>query len=566
MIKQSTSVQKYPSRSGFAKKIGSHLGRDGKPKPKVWYFLHVDQREACRRADWLKTEWRRLRALGHKVWPKGFAPPWSNLALPVTSGPTPWLSASSVSPPSAPPQEATGAVPSRTVRLPVARVRSGTSHDRGSLDDGTRRSAAHLAQTPLLGQQADLLANPVPLGIEFGQFRRELGLSGLDAYPPVHQCAAVAALPLPFGEHAEVHPALTDRAHRLELAGLTMACLDRRECPLLHPARLNVADCRETLKTIVEFPDAYRSQDDLLKLLGETQSAIRAGMTACGAVPRWIDGDQQDVFTWCRDEGDARRVFNVFLSLDRLADPSLSGGMLARVRKIREDLQESARSEKQRHRGLNTIRYHVGQIEDADEGSDHHWNRIAEGIGQVLRSGAAASNPELVEAIVPVADDVPESFLDRPGVRDVLRYVDQRLAADEVRQQQFPLTTRATTPEVLRVREALRGSRMVLIGGESRPHSRDLLEREFELSELDWQDSREHQSITAFEASVARPETRLVVLMIRWSSHSFEGVQEVCERNGKVFVRLPGGYNPSQVARQIVAQASEQLGIPASAS
>ena len=117
MVTQRTSVQKYPSRNGFAKKVGSHRGRDGSAKPKVWYFLHVDQREACRRAEWLKTEWRRLRALGHEVWPATFAPPWANLALPVPSEPTPWLVSNSTSPASAPTRETTGGPPNRTVRL-----------------------------------------------------------------------------------------------------------------------------------------------------------------------------------------------------------------------------------------------------------------------------------------------------------------------------------------------------------------------------------------------------------------------------------------------------------------
>jgi hypothetical protein len=48
-------------------------------------------------------------------------------------------------------------------------------------------------------------------------------------------------------------------------------------------------------------------------------------------------------------------------------------------------------------------------------------------------------------------------------------------------------------------------------------------------------------------------------LAIRWSSHSFGEVKAMCGRHGKPFVRLPAGYNPDQVAQQILAQCSEAL-------
>ena len=63
-----------------------------------------------------------------------------------------------------------------------------------------------------------------------------------------------------------------------------------------------------------------------------------------------------------------------------------------------------------------------------------------------------------------------------------------------------------------------------------------------------------------FEAAIARPDVALVLLAIRWSSHAFGDVKQFCDRHGKPLVRLPGGYSPNQVAAQILAQCSEQLG------
>lgn len=54
------------------------------------------------------------------------------------------------------------------------------------------------------------------------------------------------------------------------------------------------------------------------------------------------------------------------------------------------------------------------------------------------------------------------------------------------------------------------------------------------------------------EPYVARPEVSVVLLATRWSKRRFTVVQQFCRRYGKLLVRLPGGYNPNQVAHQIL--------------
>jgi hypothetical protein len=319
--------------------------------------------------------------------------------------------------------------------------------------------------------------------------------------------------------------------------------------------------CAVVLECILEYPDHYQSDDTLLLLLGETQSAILAAIIAAGSPEIGTDRDQHQVFEWCRDEGDARRCFNQFLTLNHLADPSTHAGMKARAERLRDTLRSRKDREKVRRRGLNTIRYHAGQLLDGGENSQHHWLRIGEGIDDALAAGTPASLPELVEMLIPVVDDIPEEVWDRQGTRQVLRYVDERIAQQQASEQEERPAPRPTTPEMLKVRQALRGSVVVLVGGDSRRHSKDAIEREFELAELKWISSKEHTSLTTFTPAIEDPETRLVMVMTRWSSHAYEDLQEIAERSGKVFVRLPRGYNPSQMAHEIAAQASEQLGM-----
>ena len=98
-----------------------------------------------------------------------------------------------------------------------------------------------------------------------------------------------------------------------------------------------------------------------------------------------------------------------------------------------------------------------------------------------------------------------------------------------------------------------------MIGGDRRPFSSDALIDSFGLKELVWIETREHQTHTVFEPHVARPDVALVLLAIRWSSHSFGEVKEYCDKYAKPLVHLPAGYNPNQVAFHILNQVGERL-------
>jgi hypothetical protein len=100
---------------------------------------------------------------------------------------------------------------------------------------------------------------------------------------------------------------------------------------------------------------------------------------------------------------------------------------------------------------------------------------------------------------------------------------------------------------------------MVLIGGHRSPEAIKALKDAFGLLELFWVETKEHESYKRFEPFVARSEVAVILLAVRWASHSFAEVGEFCVRYGKPLVRLPGGYNPNQVAAQIMSQCSSRL-------
>ena len=117
----------------------------------------------------------------------------------------------------------------------------------------------------------------------------------------------------------------------------------------------------------------------------------------------------------------------------------------------------------------------------------------------------------------------------------------------------------APTAEVQAVRKFLKGTSLVIIGGDCRDHAQQAIKEAFALEEVVWLESQEHQSTERFKPYIDPSNVKVVLLMIRWSSHSYGDLKRFCDRHGKLFVRLPGGYSPNQVASQIMAQCGDLL-------
>jgi hypothetical protein len=101
---------------------------------------------------------------------------------------------------------------------------------------------------------------------------------------------------------------------------------------------------------------------------------------------------------------------------------------------------------------------------------------------------------------------------------------------------------------------------VVVIGGDPTPHAKQAIEEAFGLEELIWIETAHGSSYLDFAPAVGQPDVAVVLLAVRWASHSFGKVQHICNRYRKPLVRLPTGYNPNQVAAAILSQASDRLG------
>lgn len=292
-------------------------------------------------------------------------------------------------------------------------------------------------------------------------------------------------------------------------------------------------------------------------MLADAQSAIRVGLEAEGLYP---DADQEEVFRWLRNRTSEDRILvSRSMRLDDPADLADADGLATRLEDLRVRLSAVRQQASGRKAMLSKARYHAKLLHDrksGDEAAD--WRKLLDALGAVIESGVPPSDVDIRDVLALVIDVMPDDLELPKGLDRAMEVLDALLTTRELEGAEEP-RLRAPSPELAEVAELLRDRVVVLIGGECRPRSKRALEQALGLAELRWVSAGHHQSHYLFESAVARPETVLVMVAIRWSSHSFENVDELCRKHGKLYVRLPGGYNANQVAKQILDQVGDQL-------
>ncbi len=322
----------------------------------------------------------------------------------------------------------------------------------------------------------------------------------------------------------------------------------------------NVAGCFETVAAAlalardhVDKPEGDpKVLDRLLPLVAEAQSALRsalAGLSAGG------DSDQLAVFDWLKETAARQQVYiKRFMRAEECADPAGWPELFARIEAAPDEDQPGERPAVL----IAQLRDQISQSRAAP-GAGFDWPGIIQSVANLVAEGVPPSNRAVRELLLPLLEELPDRD-DLPSeFQAVLREIDRYLATrPQATSPQAPSPSQSSA-EVKEAARLLAGRSVVLIGGDRRREAEDALRKALGLKDLFWVETREHQSIESFQAVVARPEVALVLLAIRWSSHAFGEVKQFCDLYDKPLVRLPGGYNPNQVAVQILAQCSALL-------
>ena len=318
----------------------------------------------------------------------------------------------------------------------------------------------------------------------------------------------------------------------------------------------NAESAARLAAAVAERSPAAVSLSTALHLLAEATSALNV---AVRAVHDAADADQDLAFGWLRRQTQDHRIYvGQYMTLSKPADP-------ARHADLRGRLDAAARSleaERGRAAGLKAVAYHVKKLAAADAGSteaDVQAKQVVEKVARQVTDGLPPTNVDLRQLLAPVLDRLPAEAA-RPEFERVRRAIEEHLAAAETEDVADP-PTEAETATVSAVRCAVAGRAMVVIGGQARGESAESLRRALALGRVDWLESRPHESHYHFEAAIRRADVAVVLLLIRFSSHSYAEVQAFCDAAGVPLVRVPGGYGVNQVAHQIAEQAGGKLGV-----
>jgi hypothetical protein len=299
-----------------------------------------------------------------------------------------------------------------------------------------------------------------------------------------------------------------------------------------------------------------RAAPDVLALAAEAQSVLWYAVADTQTVHQ--DFEQVQLYIRVIEETRRLRVYVPrYLKRDHRTDPASWPDVARRIAEVAARLRQVGELDKVRRKAVQNLRHKLTRLRDRPDEYADEWARIVELIDEAVAAGLPPSNVELRDLLLPVRDRVPGDLDLPPAVARVFREIDRYL--DERPPDHPPDASEPPTPEVAEVAALLRGREAVLIGGHVRPDRRAALIEAFGLADLNWLSTPDHTSVSVFEAPIARPEVAVVLLTTRWSNHDYQNVKDYCEQHGKLFVKLPAGYHPNQVAHQVLGQVGDRL-------
>ncbi len=308
--------------------------------------------------------------------------------------------------------------------------------------------------------------------------------------------------------------------------------------------------------------------DDIgpMKLLAEACSALRVVLS-----PTWLgeDQDQSEVYQWLRRATQSRRIYvDRYMTMVDAADPKAADDLAARIRSADAEFAQVGQHEKDVKKHLNTTKYACSSLPkcDPDERA-HHWKKLGEALQLLQKVHVQPTDPRVIEYTAGVLTvPRPENTADLAGFALVETALDaatkfvadrEARAAREALEEENDDSPREWGPEVLKVREWLRGQRIVMVGGDRRSAAVDRLKDAFEVSEVEWVELQEHGTSTPVRSAITRAPCAAVFILVRLTGHLHgERTDEWAKEAGVTCVWLKAGYNPQRIAHDSIEQVS----------
>jgi hypothetical protein len=280
--------------------------------------------------------------------------------------------------------------------------------------------------------------------------------------------------------------------------------------------------------------------------------AVGAGVTL---LHRWLQrylpsnhDDQQaelheTLRIWGREEGVYLRSLQ---SEDLVSDTELEQ-LAANLKRRLCDLQESARRKQDQTEAVQRFQQAAERAGQGARGDDPE--QLCDLIHACLEAGVPPTDRRLRDPLL----DLAWMLEDDPRVERVLAAVEEeeqrRLEAQQTASAEEPPPALDALPEDLRemlerVLSVTRGRRGVVIGGQCREDSRQVLEEAFAFADLQWP-SRDPSD--SFEPSVQDIRRADVVFLTRFNRRKAKEAFRLCREQGKTLICLPKGYGLHQV-------------------
>jgi len=310
----------------------------------------------------------------------------------------------------------------------------------------------------------------------------------------------------------------------------------------------NLAGCYDTVATAMSLAKEVAAESSnvlferCLNLVAEAQSGLR---TSIDAVNGPTDPDQKSVYDWLRQKASQKQIYIPrYMRGEDRADPARWESVLARLTSLENDLKQHRKRDLSKKKQLQKLRYELKVIVGQPEGAEEHWRTVAATVDALVQDGLPPSHLELRELLLPVFESIPDMDNLPAGFQRALAEIERYLASKSDTVESHA-AAREPTPEAREAAKLLDAKEAII--------------STFGLKDLLWVEIDEYQSLDTFEPYIARPDVAVVLLAIRWSRHSFGEVLHICDRFDKPLVRLPAGYNPNQIAAQIMSQCSDRL-------
>lgn len=291
------------------------------------------------------------------------------------------------------------------------------------------------------------------------------------------------------------------------------------------------------------------------QMLAEANSALRQAL-------RWTwltnpDTDQDEAHDWLRRQTWERQIFVPrYMKVSDPGDPQRAPDLLGEIRSLAALLSER-KAAVSRHESLfKRLRYHARRAPPEGTADPHDCQRINDCVEDLLDSGVRPDDARLRVALGDLrADAFPAETPPGKFVLDVLSTFEgaERVSAAVLSESRW-------SERVLEARDLLKGSSVVVVGGERRPDAVDRLKEAFELDHVEWMALSEHGSAASLRAPISRRHTSLVIVLTKLTGHLHaEEARTYAREAGVPMVTMPAGYNPEQVAVQVLSQAADRL-------